>query len=68
MGNFESIEWPYPYHNYILLIVLRFSFLVEDLVVGCNDVTELGRVVCVAFGIASAKNSCNLLSLAHVTT
>ena len=32
------------YHNCIPLIVPRFSFFVEDLVVGCNDITELDRV------------------------
>ena len=67
MGNFESIEWPNP-SPHILVIVPRFSFFVEDLVVGCADIRELGRTEYVAFGIESAQSPCNLRSLANLAT
>ena len=62
MANFESIEWP----DLIPLLHTsypRFSFFVEDLVVVCNNVTELGRARYVAFWIASASCSCNFRTL-----
>ena len=42
-------------HICVPLIVSRFSFFIEDLVVGYDDVTKLGRAVYVAFGIASVR-------------
>ena len=35
--------------NYIPLMVPRFSFFIEDLVVGCSYTTELDRAMFVAF-------------------
>ena len=66
MGNFDSIECQNLYHKCIPLTVPRFYFFVEDLVVGCNDITELGRAGYVAFEIEYARNSCNVRSLANL--
>ena len=39
---------------------------IEDLVASCDDFTELGPAEYVAFGIPSARSSCNFRSLASV--
>ena len=55
------------YHNSTPLIVPPFSFFVEDLVVGWNATSELGRAGYVAFRIASASTSCNVRVFANLT-
>ena len=55
------------YHNCMLAIQSRFYFFMEDLVVGCNDVTELSCAGSVAFRVASARSSRDLRTLADVT-
>ena len=64
--NIESIEWPDLVHDCVSVIVSRFTFLIEDLVISCQItktfLLELELRQCV-----SARGPCHFGSQAYFT-